>query len=380
MRKSGYGGGPVLLVVDVRKQVGEVCSGFVHIDVADFQLTIHNQLIAQHVAVQILAAVAVVIADEIDDITVGDGVHSLGQGLGLAVLVDPADAYYGAIGVGIGKLHNQFCPVAVVKNGNSAGDAVAGAVIHGGFVVVGHRLLVDGQPGHFGGSQQVAVLVKVVDGVHTHVDVTFTVIVEQVGVERLHQLPLFFRQGDAAVGPDQIAGVKGIFGQILQSLLIAEGTTAEEAGVAAGEAGDGAIIAVSNDPSNLEIALLMLQKVGLITLGEKTGDFFTEVDIIENPKNIKLVMAETINVAKSIDDADAVISFAFYAVRAGGVEADDFLAENETDKEECPVGIIVRDGDQTAEWATYLAKTLLEDKWTDKADALYPAGCYPYYK
>ena len=143
---------------------------------------------------------------------------------------------------------------------------------------------------------------------------------------------------------------------------------------------EGAVIAVSNDPSNLEIALNMLQKVGLITLGEKTGNFYTEVDIVENPKNIKLVMAETINVAKSIDDADAVISFTFYAVRAGGVAAEDFLAENETDKEECPVGIVVQDGNQDTEWAKYLAENLIKDKWTDKADASYPPGCYPYYK
>ncbi len=143
----------------------------------------------------------------------------------------------------------------------------------------------------------------------------------------------------------------------------------------------GAVIAVSNDPSNLEVALKMLQKVGLIKLAEKkTGDFYTEVDIIENPKNIKLVMAETINVAKSIDDADAVISFAFYAVRAGGVKAEDFLAENETDKAEFPVGVVVRAEDKDAAWAKYLAENLIKDKWTDKADALYPPGCYPYYK
>lgn len=143
---------------------------------------------------------------------------------------------------------------------------------------------------------------------------------------------------------------------------------------------DGAVISVSNDPSNLEIALNMLQKEGLITLGEKTGDFYTEVDIVENPKNIKLVMSETINVAKSIDDVDAVISFAFYAVRAGGIKAEDFLSQNDTDKEECPVGIVVQDGDQDKEWAKYLAENLVKDKWTDKADEFYPAGCYPYYK
>jgi D-methionine transport system substrate-binding protein len=143
---------------------------------------------------------------------------------------------------------------------------------------------------------------------------------------------------------------------------------------------EGAVIGVSNDPSNLEIALNMLEKVGLITLGEKTGDFYTEVDIIENPKNIKLVMSETINVATSINEVDAVISFAFYAVRAGGVDANDFLIENETDKEECPVGFIVNDGVQNQEWIKYLAENIVKDKWTEKADELYPAGCYPYYK
>lgn len=142
----------------------------------------------------------------------------------------------------------------------------------------------------------------------------------------------------------------------------------------------GAVIAVSNDPSNLEIALEMLQKVGLIKLGEKTGEFYTEVDIVENPKDIKLVMAETINVAKSIDDADAVISFTFYAVRAGGVDPNDFLAENEKDKEECPVGLVVQDGNQNVEWAKYLAENLPKDKWTQKADEFFPPGCYPYYK
>ncbi len=143
----------------------------------------------------------------------------------------------------------------------------------------------------------------------------------------------------------------------------------------------GAVIGVSNDPSNLEVALKMLQKVGLIKLADKkTGDFYTEVDIVENPKKIKLVMAETINVAKSIDDADAVISFAFYAVRAGGVKVEDFLAENEADKAEFPVGVVVRAEDKDAAWAKYLAENLIKDKWTDKADTLYPPGCYPYYK
>lgn len=141
-----------------------------------------------------------------------------------------------------------------------------------------------------------------------------------------------------------------------------------------------ATVVVSNDPSNFEIALLMLEDFGLIELSdEKTGDFYTDVDIVSNPKNIQLIQAETINVARSINDADAVVSFAYYVYQAGA-DQNDYLAENPTDKEECPVGIVVQPEDEDAEWANYLAQHLLDDKWTDAADEFYPEGCYPYYK
>ncbi|KNF09068.1 NLPA lipoprotein [Gottschalkia purinilytica] len=140
-----------------------------------------------------------------------------------------------------------------------------------------------------------------------------------------------------------------------------------------------ATIAVSNDPSNLDIALNMLQNVGLIKLGEKTGEFYTEVDIVENPKNIKLIMAETINVARSLDDADAVISFIFYVKKAGGVDVNEYLYENPTDKDECPVGLIVQDKDKEAEWAKYLAERFISDEYLKKSKEEY-ADLYKYYK
>lgn len=138
-------------------------------------------------------------------------------------------------------------------------------------------------------------------------------------------------------------------------------------------------IAVSNDPSNFDIALNMLQDVGLIKLGEKTGQFYTDVDIIENPKNIKFVMAETINVARSIDDADAVISFVFFMHQAGSIDVNQYLYENPTDKEECPVGLIVQDKDKDSEWVHYLAERLVSDEYLAKFKEMY-GDTYKNYK
>ena len=182
MRLS-YRLGPVLLVIDIREQVGHPGVLLVHIDVTDGQLAIHDELLAQHVAVEILALVAVVIADEVDDVAVHHSLHRLGHGLRLAVFVDPADADDAAVGVCIGEFHHQLGPVAVVQHGNAAQDGVAGAVVEGGFVVVGHGLVIDGDPGQLRGSQQVAVIVKFEDIVHAHVDVASAVVVEEVCME-----------------------------------------------------------------------------------------------------------------------------------------------------------------------------------------------------
>lgn len=141
---------------------------------------------------------------------------------------------------------------------------------------------------------------------------------------------------------------------------------------------DGAIIAVSNDPSNLSIALTMLQSCGLIELGEKTGEYYSEVDIVSNPKNIKFSLSDTVYVVSSYESADAIICFAHYAI-AGDFDATKFLYENPTDKEECPCGLIVRAENQDAEWAKYLAEQLASKKWVDVSIETYGDGAFGYY-
>ena len=68
---------------------------------------------------------------------------------------------------------------------------------------------------------------------------------------------------------------------------------------------DGSQVAVPNDPTNLGRSLLLLQKVGLIKLKDGVGLLPTVLDVVENPKNLKIVELEAPQLPRSLDDAHA---------------------------------------------------------------------------
>lgn len=143
---------------------------------------------------------------------------------------------------------------------------------------------------------------------------------------------------------------------------------------------DNAVISIANDPSNIEIALKMLRDLGLLKLGEKRDAFYSELDIIENPKNIHLSLADVTTTVRSIDDADAIISFAYYAMAAsdGKLDPKIFLYEDPGSKD-CPIGLVVQPENLNAEWATATAKALLSDEYVKKFEAEYK-GTYALYR
>jgi D-methionine transport system substrate-binding protein len=113
---------------------------------------------------------------------------------------------------------------------------------------------------------------------------------------------------------------------------------------------DGAAIAVPSDAANMERSLLVLQEVGLIKLGEKAETFYSIVDIEENPKNIQFVEAEITTAARSIHDADAVISPAVYIFQDGGVDVEDYLFDDPASEVKYPLGLIVESGEEGEDW------------------------------
>ncbi len=80
---------------------------------------------------------------------------------------------------------------------------------------------------------------------------------------------------------------------------------------------EGAVVAVPNDPSNLARALILLEKQGLIKLKDNTNLFSTSLDIVENPKKLKIQEVDTSVAAKALDDVDLAVVNNTYAGQVG---------------------------------------------------------------
>lgn len=79
----------------------------------------------------------------------------------------------------------------------------------------------------------------------------------------------------------------------------------------------GGTIAIPNDPSNEARALLLIEKAGLIRLKPGAGVKATPADIVSNIKNLKFRELEAAQLPRSLQDVDAAIVNANYALQIG---------------------------------------------------------------
>ncbi|PJG85479.1 MetQ/NlpA family lipoprotein [Conservatibacter flavescens] len=80
---------------------------------------------------------------------------------------------------------------------------------------------------------------------------------------------------------------------------------------------EGDVVAVPNDPSNLARALILLEKQGLIKLKDNTNLFSTSLDIVENPKKLKIQEVDTSVAARALDDVALAVVNNTYAGQVG---------------------------------------------------------------
>ena len=110
---------------------------------------------------------------------------------------------------------------------------------------------------------------------------------------------------------------------------------------------EGATVAVPNDTTNEARALLLLQKLELITLKEGVGLEATPLDIVDNPKDLKFNEMEAALLPSVLPDVDLAVINGNYAVGAG-IE-DTVLTtedkESEAAKEFANI-VAVRTGDE----------------------------------
>ena len=91
----------------------------------------------------------------------------------------------------------------------------------------------------------------------------------------------------------------------------------------------GAKVAVPNDPSNENRALLLLQSKGVIKLNAgagTNGNNATPLDVAQNPKKVKLVELDAAQLPRTLSDVDAAVINTNYALAAGLQPTKDAIA------------------------------------------------------
>lgn len=119
---------------------------------------------------------------------------------------------------------------------------------------------------------------------------------------------------------------------------------------------DGAEIIIPNDPTNGARALLILDKEGLIKLKDKNNLNSTEVDIVENPKNLKFTAVDAQNIPRVYQDADLAFINPNFAI-SNGLDPKDAII---TEAKDSPYANIVaaRSGEENNEVYKKVVKVL----------------------
>lgn len=136
---------------------------------------------------------------------------------------------------------------------------------------------------------------------------------------------------------------------------------------------EGSQIAVPNDPTNLGRSLLLLQKQGLLKLKDGAGLSATVLDIVENPKKVKIVELEAAQLPRALEDVDLAIINTVYASQVNLQPTRDGLFVE--DKDSPYVNLIVaRENNQNDEKVKNFVKSYQDEAVFKKATELFNGG------
>lgn len=138
---------------------------------------------------------------------------------------------------------------------------------------------------------------------------------------------------------------------------------------------DGATIAIQNDPTNGGRSLLLLRDSGVIGLRDGVGYTPTIADIIDNPKNIRIVEIDAAQTPRSLQDVDAAAINTNYAVEAGLEPTDAILRED-------PKGpyvnlIAVREQDKDEPWVAALVEAYQTPEVREFVESTFKGAVLP---
>lgn len=132
---------------------------------------------------------------------------------------------------------------------------------------------------------------------------------------------------------------------------------------------DGSQIAVMNDATNEDVALRILEDAGLIVIS-KDVDLATVADIIENPRNLKIIEMEQAQTVTALSDMAAACCW-FTHMSAAGKDPSTYLVRDKV-MINYPMGLIVNEEDVESDWAVTMAKCLRDPEIQGKIAEIYP--------
>lgn len=147
-----------------------------------------------------------------------------------------------------------------------------------------------------------------------------------------------------------------------------------------GELADGAEVAVPNDTTNEARALLLLEAQGLINVRPDAGLEATVIDIVGNPKNIKIVEVEAAQLPRLLSSVDLAVINGNYALQAGLNAATDSLALEEQDSlaaETFANVVAVKEGSENNPEIKALVNALKSDQMKKYIEDTYKGAVVP---
>lgn len=140
---------------------------------------------------------------------------------------------------------------------------------------------------------------------------------------------------------------------------------------------DGAKVGIPNDPTNGGRALKVLEAAGLLKVRPEAGILATQADVIENPKNLKIVEVEAAQLPRALDDVAVAVINSNYAMAANLNPTKDAIATESKDSPYANI-VVIRAGEENrpelqklkAALTTPEVKKFLEEKY---AGAIVPS-------
>lgn len=137
-------------------------------------------------------------------------------------------------------------------------------------------------------------------------------------------------------------------------------------------------VAIPNDPTNQARALILLHNNGLIKLKDPSNLSSTPLDIIDNPKKIKIIQIEAPLLPRMLGDVDAAVINGNYALQGGLSHLDALALEDKRSPYANIIATRIDVGDKQ-EAINKLIKALQTQKVKDFMEKQYRGEVIPVF-